>query len=325
VKAYPVLRAMHVNNEILPHDIQGPTESPMPLDVDRALKPLKKLRKSVKKFPKQPSPEQVHDLRTSTRKIEATLEALALDASRNGRKLLSEVARVRKPAGKVRDMDVLTGFASTLDVDGERECAVELLEYLGAQRYKRARELRGAVKQYRPDLTTRLKRSATKIEKLVREADKGNGDSQDPRAEAAALAIKLSQDLSNPPRLDRNNLHPYRLKVKELRYVLQLAGGAADQQFIEELGKVKDAIGEWHDWGELIAIASEVLEHEGECKLIGEIKKIHQRKYDEALEITNRMRTEYLGGTSERQRKGRGKGHAQIGKPALVAAAAIAA
>lgn len=298
----------------------------MSLDADRALKPLKKLKKSLKSFPKKPSPEQVHDLRTRTRKIEATLEALALHTSRNGRKLLSEVARVRKPAGRVRDMDVLTGFASTLDVDSERECAVELLEYLGVQRYRQVRKLRTAVKQYQPNLRRRLQRCSTKIEKLISKAGKGKTNSQDPRADAAALALQLSQELRNPPRLDRNNLHPYRLKVKELRYVLQLAGDAADQQFIDELGKVKDAIGEWHDWGELIAIASDVLEHDGQCKLIGEMKKLHQEKYDEALEIAYRMRNEYLGGIAEpRQRRNRGKRGLQVGKPVLVAAARIAA
>ena len=300
----------------------------MPLDANRALKPLNKLKKMLKKLPKQPSPEQVHDLRTSTRKIEATLEALALHSSRNGRKLLTDVAGVRKPAGKVRDMDVLTGFASRLNVDGERECAVELLEYLGVQRYRKARKLRTAVKQYQPALRRRLQRTSSKVEKLISKADNGKAkaDGQDPRAEAAALALQLSHELRSPARLDRNNLHPYRLKVKELRYVLQLAGDAADQHFIQELGNVKDAIGEWHDWGELIAIASDVLEHDNNCKLIAEIKKIHQQKYDEALGITNRMRREFLGeAVQNKRRRSHDKRRNEVGKPVLVAASAIAA
>lgn len=298
----------------------------MPLDADRALKPLKRLRKTLKRFPRQPSPEQVHDLRTSTRKIEATLEALALHSNRSGRRLLNEIARVRKPAGKVRDMDVLTGFASTLDADGERECAVELLEYLGVRRYRQARKLRTAVKQYHPQLRRHLQRSSRKIEKLLSKADKGKTNSHDPGSEAAALALQLAQELRGPAHLDRNNLHPYRLKVKELRYVLQLGGDAADQQLIQELGKVKDAIGEWHDWGELIAIASDVLKHDGQCKLISEIKRIHQQKYNDGLEITNRMRSEYLGGIGEQRRRGaRGKRAAEVGKPVLVKASRIAA
>ena len=36
--------------------------------------------------------------------------------------------------------------------------------------------------------------------------------------------------------------------------MLQLAGGATPR-FVDDLGKVKDAIGEWHDWEELASIA----------------------------------------------------------------------
>ena len=60
--------------------------------------------------------------------------------------------------------------------------------------------------------------------------------------------------LKRPVRLNRNNLHPYRLKVKELRNVLQLSNRADDIEFVEKLGQVKDAIGDWHDWEELVRI-----------------------------------------------------------------------
>jgi hypothetical protein len=42
--------------------------------------------------------------------------------------------------------------------------------------------------------------------------------------------------------LNKPNLHPYRLKVKELRNVLQMADNADQQEFITRLGEVKDAI-----------------------------------------------------------------------------------
>ena len=72
-----------------------------------------------------------------------------------------------------------------------------------------------------------------------------------------AKAIKLSSQLKSPPRLSRSTLHPYRLKVKELRDVLQLSDRTADKDFLKELGEVKDAIGEWHDWEELTSIAGQ--------------------------------------------------------------------
>ena len=295
----------------------------MPLDSKRVLKPLKKLRRSLNKFPKQPSPEQVHDLRTGTRKIEATLDALALNSSRKQRRLLRKIARVRKPAGKVRDMDVLIGFSSGLDVDHERTCQVELLEHLGAQRHRLARKLVTAVKDNRPSLKKRLRRCSTKVKKLVRNADKGEAQLPTPSARGAALALQLSQDLRQPAHLGRNNLHPYRLKVKELRYVLQLAEDAVNQPLIDQLGKVKDAIGEWHDWEELTALASQILEHGRNCNLIQQMKRISNAKYEQALKISKHMRSEYLGSISEQRRRSRAAQRPT--QPVMVATAALAA
>jgi CHAD domain-containing protein len=42
------------------------------------------------------------------------LKAFSLDSEPSSRRLLKRLARLRKPAGKVRDMDVLTDFASTV-------------------------------------------------------------------------------------------------------------------------------------------------------------------------------------------------------------------
>jgi CHAD domain-containing protein len=68
-----------------------------------------------------------------------------------------------------------------------------------------------------------------------------------PAAEAMAAAAKLSRELAQPATLNKSNLHPYRLKVKELRYILQMADSPDTRDFIDSLGAVKNAIGEWHD------------------------------------------------------------------------------
>ena len=55
------------------------------------------------------------------------LHALHLDSNKNERGLLKALKPVRKKAGKVRDMDVLTGFASQLHTNRDHECLVRLL------------------------------------------------------------------------------------------------------------------------------------------------------------------------------------------------------
>src|SRR5205807_5429297 len=98
-----------------------------------------------------------------------------------------------------------------------------------------------------------------------------------------ARAIKLAVELNSPSRLTRNNLHAYRLKVKELRNILQLSDRVGDQEFLEKLTEVKDAIGEWHDWEELTAIASQLLDHGPSCKLMKQLKATSDSKYEKAL------------------------------------------
>jgi CHAD domain-containing protein len=108
------------------------------------------------------------------------------------------------------------------------------------------------------------------------------------------MALKLSFELATPLHLNRTNLHPYRLKVKELRNVLQMAERKNDDPFVDDLGEVKDAIGAWHDWEELVSIASDVLDHGPKCQLIREMKAIAETKYEQALKVAEKLRGKYL-------------------------------
>jgi len=74
----------------------------MALDVNRAEKPVRKLRKLLKKMPAMPGADDIHDFRTSSRRIEATLQALSLDSGHNCRRILKQISRLRKRAGVLR-------------------------------------------------------------------------------------------------------------------------------------------------------------------------------------------------------------------------------
>ena len=105
---------------------------------------------------------------------------------------------------------------------------------------------------------------------------------------------RLREPISfQPSRLSRDNLHPYRLKVKELHNILRMAEPSDQQEFVNRLGQVKDAIGEWHDWGELESIAKQVLNHRN-CKLLQQIRNIGESKYENALSLTESMRKKFL-------------------------------
>jgi CHAD domain-containing protein len=189
--------------------------------------------------------------------------------------LLRDLKRARKRAGKARDT----------------ECAHVL--------YHQAKRLKVSIRKRRPAIRRRLKRAENRIEKVISgESKRSSAPENTAPAEAMALAVKFSRELAEPASLNGNNLHPYRLRVKHFRYLLEMADSPDTRPFIDSLRAVKDAIGEWHDWEELIAIAPDLDEQGPNCKLVGELKTISDRKYEHGLSLINQMREEYLPGSS---------------------------
>lgn len=267
----------------------------MALDSKRLLKPVKKLRKLVGKLDRHPAPEIIHELRTSTRKVEAAFETLIPGLEGVSKSAIKGLRHCRKRAGKVRDMDVLTDYASKVHQPGEEECTVRLLEYLGVQRLKYATKLYTELRGIRAALGKGLKRTEARLAKLSEKSgDRASGSSIGPKA--AGTALTLAVQLGAPSHLDRQTLHPYRLKIKELRNILRMAAGD-NIRLIADLTRVKDAIGEWHDWEVLLSIARNELNHGNRCKLLLELKRITQRKYDRALALAHELRRNYLRGS----------------------------
>ncbi len=268
----------------------------MSLNINRIGKDVRKLGNLVKKLPRNPTPEEIHRLRTRVRRFEVELQASGLDAQRKEKWLLKQLARIRKRAGKVRDMDVLTAHLSTLRVDGERDCLIQLFEYLGTKRYEKAERLHQVVNRYRDTINKRLKKIARVLAKRMGKSRAANA--------ATSAAMQSSAELATYGSLNRGNLHEYRLKLKELRDILQMGEETRKEEFVESLGKIKDEIGEWHDWEELNSIAAKKLDHSAGCKLQRQLKKITQQKYEAALFSANKLQKTYFRPRSAKKAHG---------------------
>lgn len=286
----------------------------MALDEKRLTKPLKKLGKELRRIDDQPGVEQVHDLRTNIRRVEAALQTVKEDPNGNERRLLKLLGRVRKRAGKVRDMDVLTAYAAGLkNSSDEQECLVQLLEHLGGRRVRDAGKLYKAAHAHRSELARRMKDCRRSLRKQVRRAEQNGVETH-----ATSDALEISAELGRVHRLTADNLHQYRLTVKRLQYVLQLADEEhQDKPFIEELKRVKDSIGEWHDWQVLTAIATKLLKDHG-CNLVKSLESTTSRKLKQAMAVTEKLRERYLRPKVVSSRK-------QQVQPALAAISGIAA
>lgn len=278
------------------------------MELDRAEKPLQQMRKLLKKLPQNPAPDEVHRLRTRARKIEAIAAALEPADARKTKKLLKLIKPVRKAAGDVRDMDVLTGDLLHMPQNGNREVSndslIRLVEHLGTVRRKSAGGLLRAVNRQRNPARRSLKQYA----KLVESVGKGKKPAPIEIARAlnspdgsGSLASSLMTELREWPRLNRQNIHAFRLKVKELRYVLQLFP-SADRGLVDSLGKVKDEIGDWHDWQQLAGIARDILNARKDKALLDEIDASAKQKLAHALSGANALRRRYLKSASPRRK-----------------------
>jgi CHAD domain-containing protein len=292
---------------------------------------IRKLRKSLKGFPKDPTLEQVHDLRTRARRVEAILQALGMNVHRSARRVLAELKAVRKRSGKVRDMDVFTSHIVGLGPKDDPECVVRLVHHLGVERHRHAGKLHATVQSTAPDLRQRLKRARRRMDAILARFNKAKVDlddkggdqaqSDDAPLHAMADAMRLYRELAAVPRLGPNNLHAFRIEVKRLRYVLEMAEAHDQEQqpFLEELKKVQDAIGEWHDWLELTGIARHILQQHRGCKLVKKIDDICRKKYGEALRVAEQLRDRYLQANSAGKSSRRKRDEPAIPGPVLVA------
>ena len=256
---------------------------------------LRQLRKSLKKLPQDPSQEEVHQLRTRSRRFEAILTALNHGDDKDAVRLLEAIRAIRKAAGSVRDMDVITAKALTLR-DPNDEALARLVKHLGGRRMEYARKLLDDVADQRKPARRGLKRQLKRIEDDF--AHNGDGR-QDGSAEKAVTApLRLAQELSQWPTLTENNLHSFRIKAKQLRYILQLADDR-DQRFVDMLERVTDTIGDWHDWHTLSKLSSKILKNSTDGEVMKDIQAMEQKALRRALAEANRMRRTCLDGAKQ--------------------------
>ena len=308
----------------------------MALNARELSRRLQQLRKSLKDFSRKPTVDEVHALRTRARRVEFILEALELDSAGNERKILGHLKAIRTRAGEVRDRDVFTSHVVGLGIEDDPGCVIRLAQHLGVERYRHAGKLHSLVQRDADDLRRRLKRSQRKVESLVKRFAKTKLDlrrepeGSDAPVHAMSVALGLSRELTSVTHLGPKNLHSYRIEVKRLRYVLEMAEEETGEQhrLIEELKLVQDAIGDWHDWVELSGIAHEVLQHGKKCGVTRKIEEAAHKKFDKALRITEQLRQRYLRapGPGGKSSKGRNrKDGAALSRPVLVATAEMVA
>jgi len=199
---------------------------------------FRKTERDLLKLSSSQEPEQVHALRTSARRLQTLLEEFVPEPSRKQKKLLKLLGQLRKRAGKVRDLDVQLAALRSLKVPQEPRHKTRLTHHLIELRAKHEKQLRKLLtKDNVRDVRKRLKRAWREL-----------------RLESAADPLRAARQMLaqvNPPARPLNEaaLHRYRVVVKRARYAAELAPRSAEAtQFIAQMKRLQDALGDWHDW-----------------------------------------------------------------------------
>ena len=265
----------------------------MPFDPDYLHKPFAKLEKIAKPSSKLADPARVHKIRTNTRRIEAILGSLEFSTSRRRNALLQHLKKIRRIAGQVRDMDVLTGKAADVSVSDERNCQVRLLEYLGQQRHREAKRLQRTLKKRGKPVRSALRTLSAELQSATATRTQASDSLE---GKAAGAGVEHGKQLQRFATLNRRNLHEFRKSGKQLRYVLQMTK-PRDESLVEALTDMQTSIGEWHDWEQLLGIAKNVLTHGAKCGLVRELQLHADESFDHALKLATTVRRRLQKGT----------------------------
>src|SRR5579859_663545 len=248
-------------------------------------KAIRKLRRALKDFPAAPRVEEVHELRLRVRRAESVVATLDHGDKLSG--LLMRMADVRKAAGHVRDMDVLESKALTLSSKKNVDAAVWLIESLGQARMKNADKLTNLIEHHRSPLRRGLKNclrlmAGGSASHVRASADEYLQSFVSTNAHRAALT--LVDEMIHWPEFDSDNLHDFRLCVKELRTLLEL-NPPFHAELVKALGDLKDSIGEWHDWRELSRIAGDVLKGKSDRMFLTQVDQMRDKQFRDSLAL----------------------------------------
>jgi len=246
----------------------------MPIDLKRSRSAFQRLGRELSKIAKHPAPESVHKFRTNSRRLEALLSEVAPKLNRNDRKLLKLLSRLRKKAGRVRDLDVEIASLRTLKIPEGNGHKSQFVDALVQERSKHEEKLAKAFNRETADeVRKRLKRAASEID---------IPKNTEPLALTLSKLAKLGRDHVT---LTEKTLHQYRIIGKRARYIAELADHDAEAaRVVDQLKHMQDVIGDWHDWLKLTQKAEALFGGVRDSALVAMLRNVTQAKFRQSVD-----------------------------------------
>ncbi|MGO9316751.1 MAG: CHAD domain-containing protein [Terracidiphilus sp.] len=271
---------------------------------------LETWRKLLARCARKPSRRSVHALRSLTLRLQIGLEYFlsrqAADpaAARAFQYWRKDGKKLRKALEPVRDADVHLARLDSLRRNGEASkgekhlsprCIREidqLEDRLRRQRKAGINKLMDAIEAR----GKRLNRSSKELETALAPHMPSRVHSTAP--EALRIFTELTSEL---PNLDAGNLHEYRKRLKQARYLAEISAASDPQakRLAAAFRRIHYAAGEWHDWQELLRKANCFLPGRGkEDGLIPVLEELAEKALHRAIVQCRRTSARFLKNVS---------------------------
>ncbi len=253
----------------------------MPVDQHHCRAVFRKLNHQLSRVIEHSSPEAVHKFRTNTRRVETVVQELIQEPDRSARKLLKILRRLRKRAGKVRDLDAQVGLLKNLKIAHQSGQKSQLLRTLAAERLKKEKKLADALDR---DDVRELRKRLMRVGKNL-----NFPEGVEPLNLALGFLSEVTRDRSP---LTQATIHQYRIAGKRARYLIEIAGKDSEAQaIIENLRKMQDVVGDWHDWLTLTERAEKLFGGVKDSALVAAMRNVTRAKFRESVDAVIQMRS----------------------------------
>ena len=299
----------------------------MSLDADHVRQLIGRLRGLIEQTGQAAEVERVHHLRTHTRRLEALLQAPPATSFKGKRKLLKRLKRLRRRAGKVRDLDVQMEALASLSRGAtapnllaapDGRCDRASLAGKGSTLYSArlrvaasrsaasaCQDLQRLLQQDRERQAGKLRRrlrgaKSGKLQKGLQAAEKhlcaaGSHRNQSTSRQAVVTVHRRFTRMKPPAAtVPDAQLHAWRIQCKHLRYRLEALGDdAGTRRMIAELKRIQDAVGTWHDWLTLTQSAETLLPAKPNGALLPALQRATARRRLQALRVIASVRRQW--------------------------------
>jgi len=254
---------------------------------------------TVAKLQEEVSPKRVHRLRTTIRRIQSVIDYSRPKLSRKQQDALDDMSRLRRRAGKVRDLDIQISLLNSLGNGSTTADRRTLQEALRDKRDRQAGRLAAAARKLeRSNLAGHLGRLVIAVSDSVA----ANNEPDAPLRRAQTQIADLAGQCGSQPQLKPKRLHEVRIAFKMVRYLAELSEESEEQQrLLQQLKAVQDTLGEWHDWEELLRTAEKQFRQRANCAVLVEIRALYAAKHAAALSAVSQLFTQYATASARKQ------------------------